>query len=135
MHTPGAAMAQWIALAARGRWAVGLNPIRVIGGARRAYNHNQLLLCSRVTPVPRIAQKKPQFRVFHRVWRLLKDVSIFLSLSTLSRQILKNAWNGIKIEGTYDSRFSGSVLQRGRMDIKQMYFLQIAYQGCTGQHI
>ena len=59
-----AAMAQWIALAAHGQWAVGSEPIKVIGDARNgmvmpgtASNH-KILLCSRDNPVPKPAQKK-----------------------------------------------------------------------------
>ena len=31
----GAAVAQWIRLAAHGQWVVGSNPIRAIGGVRK----------------------------------------------------------------------------------------------------
>ena len=47
----GAAVAQWIALAAHGQWVVGSNPIRVIGGVRKGIRP-QLLLCSKGKSVP-----------------------------------------------------------------------------------
>ena len=33
-------MVQWIRLVAHGQWGVGANPIRAIGGVRKASNHN-----------------------------------------------------------------------------------------------
>ena len=57
--TKGAAVAQWIRLAAHGQWVVGSNPIRAIGGVRKGIRP-QLLLCSKDKSVPRPAQKKAQ---------------------------------------------------------------------------
>ena len=64
-----AAVAQWIVLATHGQRVVGSNSIRLIGGVRKGIRP-QLHLCPNSKSFPRPAQKKAQFGVSLRVWRL-----------------------------------------------------------------
>ena len=77
----GVAVAQWIALATYGQWVVGSYPIRVISGVRKGIRP-QFLLCSKDKSVLRPAQKKANYRVSHRVWRLYTGVSFLDRKST-----------------------------------------------------
>ena len=76
-------MAQWIVLTAHGRWVVGSNPIRVIGGVRKGIRP-QMLLCSKDKSVPRPAQKKAQFRVSHRVMVTLNGQKFYVEFLDIS---------------------------------------------------
>ena len=81
-------MAQWIALAAHGQWAMGSYPIRAIGVVRKGIRP-KLLLRSRDNPVPKPTQKKAHFRVSHKAWRLLTDVRIsYVALWVITATLL-----------------------------------------------
>ena len=59
-------------------WVMGSNPIRVVGGVSKG---------SKDKSVPRPAQKRDQFRVSNRVWRLSTDVSFMWSFCNVSNHI------------------------------------------------